>query len=280
MKEIEIYSPARINLFLNVNGYDKNRNIYDLTTYSQTIDLYDVITIAEKKKIKNGINIITNDNIPIDTSNSAYIAAITFFEYTNIYPKSFFIKINKGIPVNSGLGGRCSDAASVLVGLNEYYNTNLSLEELLYLASLIDYDVPYFIVGDYAKSYNFGKNIISIKECYYNNFIVINTNASIDKNEIYKKIDGFNFIKRKFNNNLYNDFTKFMPYELLELKKLLNKNNMSNHLLSGYGPCYFIASSQPLLSSSIISNIKNSFPDFKVRNYKKVKGRKLITSYY
>lgn len=277
MKEIEIYSPAKINLFLNISGFNEKKKLHTLTAYNQTIDMYDIITIYERKKLFDGIQVIIDDNISNDLNNSAYVAANLFFKYTGINPNSFFIKIKKGIPVGYGLGGESTDAASVLVGLNEYYYTNLSNNELLFLASKVGSDVPYFINGGYAKVSDTGNEVAQLKECYYNNFIVIMPNFSLSTKDMYRKLDEFAFIKKEYlNNTLYNDFVKVMPQELIKLREFLNKYDNINHSLTGSGSAYYIASHELFHNPLIINDIKKNFPDFKIRNYKKVKSRKLI----
>lgn len=277
MKEIEIYSPAKISLFYNVTGYNEEKQKYLIKSYNQTIDMYNIINIYERKKLFDGIRVIIDDNILNDLNNSAYIAANLFFKYTGINPNSFFIKIKKGIPNGYGFGGDDSNAASILVGLNEYYNTNLSQDELMFLASNIGYDVPYFINGGYSKIIGTGKKVIPIDENYYNHFVVVIPNFCNDEKEMFNKIDSQYFNKMKYlNNNLYNDFNFVMSEELMKLRYFLNNYPYLNHSLNGCGSSYFIALNKMSDSIQYISDIRKNFPNFKVRNYKKVKGRKLM----
>lgn len=277
MKEIEIYSPAKISLFYNINGYNEEKQKYLIKSYVQTIDMYNTINIYERKKAFKGIHVIIDNNISNDLNNSAYDAASLFFKYTGINPNSFFIKIKNDIPNGYGFGGDESNAASILVGLNEYYHTNLSQNELMFLASNIGYYVPYFINGGYAKVTETGRNVIPIDDNYYNHFVVVTPNFSYDEKDMFDKFDSKHFNKMKYlNNNLYNDFNYIMSEELMKLRFFLNNYSFSNHSLNGCGSSYFIALNKMSDSIQYISDIRKNFPNFKVRNYKKVKGRKLI----
>ena len=60
------------------------------------------------------------------------------------------IKLEKRIPLLSGLGGDSSDAAALLKGLNDFYEFNLSDEKLLELAAQLGSDVAFFLKGGTA----------------------------------------------------------------------------------------------------------------------------------
>jgi len=64
--------------------------------------------------------------------------------------KGATIEVNKRIPLVSGLGGDCSDAAATLRGLNELWELGLSLKKLLDLASQLSSDASFFLYGGTA----------------------------------------------------------------------------------------------------------------------------------
>jgi len=64
--------------------------------------------------------------------------------------KGAIIEVNKRIPLVSGLGGDSSDAAAALRGLNELWESGLSLEKLLELAVQLGSDVAFFLYGGTA----------------------------------------------------------------------------------------------------------------------------------
>ena len=57
------------------------------------------------------------------------------------------IEFDKRIPVQGGLGGGSSDAATVLVALNEIWRLQLSVDELARIALTLGADVPFFVRG-------------------------------------------------------------------------------------------------------------------------------------
>ena len=60
------------------------------------------------------------------------------------------IALDKKIPMGAGLGGGSSDAASTLLGLNQLWNLNLSVQELMSLGVRLGADVPFFLYGKNA----------------------------------------------------------------------------------------------------------------------------------
>ena len=57
------------------------------------------------------------------------------------------IGLEKKIPVGGGLGGGSSNAATMLVALNEVWGLNYSLEKLMSIGATLGADVPVFIFG-------------------------------------------------------------------------------------------------------------------------------------
>jgi len=72
------------------------------------------------------------------------------------------IKVNKRIPLLSGLGGDSSDAAAILRGLNKLWGLGLSLKELLELASQLSSDASFFLYGGTALAEGRGEIVTSL----------------------------------------------------------------------------------------------------------------------
>lgn len=139
---LKLFSPAKINLFLNVlcrraDGY------HELETLFERISLGDVIFL---KLIPSGIRLQTNStNIPQGPKNLVWRAA-TLLQNRYDVKKGVAIRLQKKIPVAAGLGGGSSNAATVLLGLNRLWKLKLSQKELLGLAAELGSDVPFFVL--------------------------------------------------------------------------------------------------------------------------------------
>lgn len=159
MNKITLLSPAKINLTLDVLGFDKARKLHQVQTILHKINLYDTITlekIPEKKIIVQGMTKRAGMTM---RQNSAYKAAKLFFDYTTL-PKGVKIIIKKRIPVNSGLGGGSSNAATTLKGLCLLFKKKIPQKILQELAEKIGTDVPFFLYNaKTALATNYGEKI-------------------------------------------------------------------------------------------------------------------------
>ena len=134
MNEITILAHAKINLALDIvkkrtDGY------HEICSIMQSIGLSDVVSLrlSEETAVMTNIPALNNQK------NLAYKAA-------QLYGAEAFIKIEKNIPFEAGLGGASADAAAVLFGLNELCKKYTN-EELFELAAQIGSDVPFFLMG-------------------------------------------------------------------------------------------------------------------------------------
>ena len=149
---------AKINLSLDIlrkreDGY------HELKMIMQTVSLYDEIYIEKADTISIECN---KDDIPLNNKNLAWKAADAFFNYTSIN-SGCKIKLIKNIPDGAGLGGGSSDAATVLLALNEIFNTNLTNEELIDIAVKIGADVPFFILQGTCLAEGIGEKLTKIE---------------------------------------------------------------------------------------------------------------------
>lgn len=143
-------APAKINLFLFMTGY-RNDGYHLLSSVMQTISLYDEITVeADKLPSGEATGIVLSSDKDLSCpmeKNTAYRAADLFFKEIADGPYDVKIRINKTIPSQAGLGGGSSDAASVLLALNDMFPDRISNDDLSRIALSIGADVPFFLSG-------------------------------------------------------------------------------------------------------------------------------------
>lgn len=141
-KTISIKAPAKVNLGLLVKERRED-GYHNIETILLSISLFDDISLS---LIKKGIKIFSSSkDIPKDEANLAYKAAQIFFSRLSA-KQGVRIDIEKRIPIARGLGGGSSDAAAVLLGLNNLFDNPFGLEELSAIALVIGSDVPFFIL--------------------------------------------------------------------------------------------------------------------------------------
>ena len=153
MNSIKLKSRAKINLSIDVLG--KRLDGYHLVEMiMQTIDLFDRIKIFSLEEDKIIIE-SNSEDIPLNDSNIVYKAADLIKEQFGI-KQGVRIYIEKNIPIAAGMAGGSSNAAAVLVGLNELWNLNLDKNELKDLGLKLGADVPFCIEGQACLAENIG----------------------------------------------------------------------------------------------------------------------------
>lgn len=280
LKQVEISCPATLNLFLNVTGYDQNKKMHTVKMINQSIDLYDTIYIQEFLRKNDGIIIKINNDILNDNTNNCYKAAKLFFDYTGITTNCLEIKIDKKIPNMAGLGGEDTDVAGILIGLDRYYQTNLTIKELMTLGFQISAGVPYFIKLGCALVTGYGEQISKYLKNPYTRYLIIKPNISLNSKEMMHQLDQ-NILANKYilENILSNDFLSVVPEEVKNIKKVLSRYSGLEHSLSGCGPSYFIAFRKNILNLGVGAILKKEFPDYKFYNVANTDHRKVLVKY-
>lgn len=146
-------SPAKLNLFLYITGRRPD-NYHNLQTLFQFIDVCDKLTFNVRNDGK--IRLLTQfEQVPED-KNLITIAAQRLKSYANNSELGVDIAIEKMIPMGGGLGGASSNAATVLVALNQLWNLNIKQQTLITIGRSIGADVPIFIYGHSAFAEGIG----------------------------------------------------------------------------------------------------------------------------
>ena len=143
---------GKINIGLRILR-KRSDGYHDIETIFHQIDLYDELSIepADSVMLKT-----SSTEIPTDAANLCVRAAELFRQNTG-YRKGVEIQLKKHIPVGAGLGGGSSNAASVLVALNTFWNIGMERQKLESMASQLGSDVPFFIQGSTASGTSRGE---------------------------------------------------------------------------------------------------------------------------
>ena len=256
MQKLTLKAAAKVNLFLNVLN-KRPDGFHNIETIFEKIALFDKITLRRRKA---GIKIVCrHKDVPADKKNLAYQAARALLKRTN-RNDGVEIRIDKKIPLASGLGGGSSDAASVLLGLNKLLGLRQSQRSLLNIAQRLGADVPFFILPAFrALGRGKGEVLTALRAKTKNWYVlVIPKGLRISTRRMYqhprialtKKPPSVRIVLRaleKGNLTLldrysYNSFEQILRKkykEIQEIKKALKSSGVQASLVSGSGPCVF-----------------------------------------
>ena len=147
-KTIQVSPPAKINLYLDVVGR-RDDGYHELeTVFLPLPGLCDEIEVC-LTETRQGISLeCDTPELPTDSENLCVKAAEKFAKFANsALPEGLGVEIRlqKRIPVAAGLGGGSSDAAAVLLALNQLCADPLSDSQLSGIAVKLGADVPFFL---------------------------------------------------------------------------------------------------------------------------------------
>ncbi|MFA6450617.1 MAG: 4-(cytidine 5'-diphospho)-2-C-methyl-D-erythritol kinase [bacterium] len=156
MDKVSYNSPAKINIFLDIKG-KRDDGYHEIFTWMQAVDLCDKITISKSAQDYSTLR-SRDTGIPFGKRNLCIKAFETVRDNTDMKKTDTVeISLEKVIPLGSGLGGGSSNAASVINGLDEIFELQLSREKKIELAAMVGSDVPFFLLSGGALAHGRGE---------------------------------------------------------------------------------------------------------------------------
>lgn len=178
---IEVLAPAKINRFLHITG-QREDGYHLLQTVFELVSLCDHISLENDP---NGLIQIQSGSPGVKTEDDLTYKAAKLLQARTQTPMGCKIKLSKFIPMGAGLGGGSSDAASVLWGLNELWETELGRDELIKLGLQLGADVPFFLLGCNAFAEGIGEILTPI-ELPPTSYLLINPGIHIPTVNVFK----------------------------------------------------------------------------------------------
>jgi 4-diphosphocytidyl-2-C-methyl-D-erythritol kinase len=250
---VRTVAPAKINWTLEVLGR-RDDGYHEIRSVMQTIDLCDEVS---GKKSSSSI-FETTQGEPL-SDNDLMVRAARALEERLGRPLPAYIRVEKRIPVASGLGGGSSDAAAVLRLLDRLYSLRLLREEVAEVAACLGSDVPFFVYGGTAVVEDWGERVTPLADVPGTWFVILTPPVSVPEKtkRMYEALEESDFSdgsrgqvlsqrlrrgKAVREEDLYNVFERvaYTMFERLETYRdaLLSAGAKAAHL-AGAGPALF-----------------------------------------
>jgi len=149
-----IPAPAKLNLFLHIigrrpDGYHLLQSVFMLIDWC---DMLHVECTASSRITREDLGTpLPQDDLIVRAAHALQTATCC--------TQGAHISVLKQIPVQAGMGGGSSDAATVLLALNRLWRLGLSVEQLAQIALPLGADVPFFVCGRNAWVEGVGERI-------------------------------------------------------------------------------------------------------------------------
>lgn len=185
MKEVKRIAYAKINLGLDVvrkreDGY------HDLRMVMETITLHDKLRL--KKIRKKEVILKTNlPYLPTDDRNLV-VKIIRYMMDTYKLKGGLFADLYKVIPIGAGLAGGSADAAQTILGMNQLFELDLSLEEMKTIGVRFGADIPYCLAGGAMLAEGIGEALTPIQQPMTLELVVVKPKVSVSTPYVFKHL--------------------------------------------------------------------------------------------
>lgn len=250
MDTLTLFAPSKINYLLDVIG-KRPDGYHDLRMIMQRVNLCDKITLTLTNRAD--INVICNSKgAPDGHDNIAWKAARAVLDRAKS-SNGVNIEIIKNIPVAAGLGGGSSDAASVLMGMNELLQLGLTEQTLMEIGCKLGADVPFFIFKKTALAEGIGERLTPLPEMPKCWILLVNPGVHVSTAWVYRSLQltnrkELNIISRFFesiedvvsilSNDLESVTIPAFPV-IANIKASLISMGAVGSMMSGSGPTVF-----------------------------------------
>lgn len=174
-------APAKLNLCLRILGR-RSDGYHELQTAFQLLDHGDSLDFTPRRdgvirRVAGPHSVPPEEDLSLRAARSLQAATGT--------PLGVDIAVHKRIPMQAGLGGGSSDAATVLVALNRIWNLGLEPARLAGLGQALGADVPVFVHGQSAWGEGRGERLtpLALPTRY---FAVVTPNVAVRTADVFQ----------------------------------------------------------------------------------------------
>ena len=160
MTTLQLPAPAKLNLFLHINGRRPD-GYHRLQTCFQLLDHGDELELSDE--CDDTLTLQTIGDNEIDTENNLVLRAARALQRHAGTTAGAHIRLHKRIPAGGGLGGGSSDAATALLALNRLWDLGLDSKTLAKIGLTLGADVPFFVHGRSAFAQGVGEELFAVE---------------------------------------------------------------------------------------------------------------------
>jgi len=167
-----VRSHAKINLGLGI-GAPRADGFHALATVYQTLEVHDVVTVSARAAAATTMRLTSNDRrVPTDDRNTAWKMVELALRELGVEAE-VESHIEKGLPVQGGLGAGSANAVAALIGMEAELKEQVSGVRFqvsawparrLGLAAKVGSDVPLFLIGGTILGLDRGQEVYTLPD--------------------------------------------------------------------------------------------------------------------
>ncbi len=175
-------APAKLNLMLHIVGRRAD-GYHELQTVFQLVDLCDSLEIGVRQ---DGVISRTGGPTGVAEADDLTVRAARALQAAAGTRLGADITLRKRIPVGGGLGGGSSDAATVLLALNQMWQIDLDSAEIAAIGAQLGADVPVFSQGRSAWAEGVGEKLTPVALGADSWFLIIFPGVSVPTATVFQ----------------------------------------------------------------------------------------------
>lgn len=259
-------APAKLNLCLHIVGRRAD-GYHLLQTAFQFIDLADEIDFHDRP---DGVIERVDGPAEIPAEQDLTVRAARLLAQRTGCTRGVAIAVRKRIPIQGGLGGGSSNAATVLVALNERWGLKLSEDELAQIGLALGADVPVFVRGRSAWAEGVGEQLtpVDFPEAAY---LVIRPDAAVGTAEVFQAAEltrnsPLTTIRGFLEGGGHNDCTPVVCSRYPQVAEALDwLQDFADARLTGTGSCVFALLPDEAAAQRVLARVPARWQGFVVR---------------
>lgn len=188
MTTLTLPAPAKLNLFLHITG-QRDDGYHTLQTLFQLLDFGDELSFTRREDGKITLSPAIEG---VAFEDNLIVRAAQLLKHSLPAERANKLGVDitllKRLPMGGGIGGGSSNAATTLLGLNQLWGINHSVDRLAELGRQLGADVPVFVRGHTAWAEGTGEQLQAI-EMPKHWFVVLTPNCHVSTAEIFSHKD-------------------------------------------------------------------------------------------
>jgi 4-diphosphocytidyl-2-C-methyl-D-erythritol kinase len=177
-------APAKLNLFLHVVGR-RSDGYHEIQTVFQLVDLCDRLAFEARP---DAVIRRVEGPAAVPEASDLCLRAARLLQAEGGVRRGADIQLEKHIPIEGGLGGGSSDAATTLVALNEIWGLRWDAKRLASLGASLGADVPFFIAGQSAWGEGVGERLTPV-ELPARHYAIVHPGIGVRTAEVFQAIE-------------------------------------------------------------------------------------------
>jgi 4-diphosphocytidyl-2-C-methyl-D-erythritol kinase len=189
--KVRVFAPAKINLTLEVGPPKPRTGRHPLQSVIAFADVGDWIEAAPADALSLRIDGPFRSSLPPTEENLVLRAARALSAAAGGAVRGAALRLQKNLPVASGVGGGSSDAAATLKALNQLWRLRLSTADLLDIARPLGGDAPVCVLARSAYMTGEGEQV-SAMELPILHAVLVNPGVAVSTAEVFRRFDACN----------------------------------------------------------------------------------------